>query len=281
MAVRIVADSACDVPGGLLAALGVTVVPVHIIFGDRAYRDGVDITPRQVLERLDRGEYPRFSQPAPGDFVSVYRGAGGSSIVSIHVTAELSGTLNSAAVARELLPSLDISILDSRSGSMAAGWVVLEAARAAWAGLDRERVLASARSVVQAVALFLLVPDLTFLHRAGRLGRARAWLGKSLDLAPIITVREGQVVPFRLARGRRAGLRALVTGALTRFPAGRPLRAAAVHVAAEEDALAAVTALGKHFDLKETLITHAGGSVTGALGPGVVGLSLAPAGDAG
>jgi DegV family protein with EDD domain len=280
--VKIVTDSACDLPSPMPEELDIGVVPVYLTYGDRTYHDGVDISPRDVLRRLRDGEFPELSQPSPGDFLAVYRATGydpsgkpvpGASIVSIHVTSQLSGTYNSANLAAGLVPDLDVTVIDSRTGSMGTGFVVLAAARAARAGVSKDEIIAAVHRNIKHSAFFLVVPDLSFLHRAGRLGRAQAWLGQSLSLFPVLCVREGVVMPYRLARGYPQALKALVSAAVARFGKG-PVDAAAVHVEAEEDARLVMELASQAFEIQESYTVHAGGAVTGALGPGTVGLCI-------
>ncbi|MDP2873381.1 MAG: DegV family protein [Bacillota bacterium] len=281
--VKIVSDSACDLPAALRERWNVRTVPVYVTFGQETYRDGADISPSEMLARLGRGEYPRFSQPAPWDFVQTYRSLAEeetavsgqpSSIISIHVTAELSGTVNSALLARELCPELEITVVDSRTGSMGAGWIVLEAARSAAAGVPPDEVMRQAKSATRRGAFFLLVPDLTFLHRAGRLGKAQAWLGQTLSVAPVLSVRAGVVAPYRLARGRAPALRALLAAAMAHCGRCKQVRAAVIHVGAEAEGEALMLRAREAMPIVESLVVHAGATVTGALGPGTIGLCV-------
>jgi len=281
--VRVVTDSACDLPPDLAGQWGIGVVPVYLGYGDLSLRDGVEVLPEEVLARLAAGEFPKLSQPPPGDFLKAYQAIGYDpsgkprpelGIVSIHVTAQLSGTYNSANLAAGMLPELDITVIDSRTGSMGTGFVVLEAARAARAGKGKDEIVRRAREALDQSAFFLVVPDLNFLYRAGRLGKVTAWLGHSLSLAPVICVRDGAVAPYRLARGYNQGLKALVSAALS-WAGNGPVRAAVVHVGAPADADHVMSLAAHAFDLREAYIVHAGGAVTGALGPGVVGLCVA------
>ncbi len=289
--VAIVTDRACDIPDDLAAELRITRVPLYVSFPDRTYRDDVDITSAEILERLAAGQFPKLSQPSPGDFAAVYRRAamraatgcsGGRarstdrplSLMSIHVTARLSGIQNAARLGAGLCPDLDISIIDSRTGSMGAGWVAIEAARAALSGLDRDGVLQVAQAAVERTAIYLVVPDLIFLHRAGRLGKVSAWLGRTLAVTPVVTAAEGVAFPYALVRGRRRALDTLVEAAFHRFGAARPLRVAVVHVAAEDDARRVLDAARRTFNVVESILTHAGAAVTGGLGPGAVALCV-------
>lgn len=235
--------------------------------------------------RLAGGEFPRFSQPAPWDFVKVYRrlaGAGHAEttpphIISIHVTSQLSGTFNSAQLACGLCPDLGITLIDSRTGSMGTGWIVLEAARAAAARMPPEAIVERAAEDTRRGAFFLLVPDLTFLHRAGRLGKARAWLGQALSVSPILCVRDGSVAPYRLASGRVPALRALLAAAMSPCGSVSAVRLAAVHVGAAAQAESLLAQARAALPVTEGLVVHAGATVAGALGPGTVGLCVLPA----
>ncbi len=260
------------------------VVSVYTTFDGVALRDGVDITPEGVVEKLRAGQMPTLSQPSPGDFYQVYRGIaerapGGKAppIVSIHVTAKLSGTQNSAALARRMCPDLDITIVDSGTGSMGAGFMVLKAARAAQAGMDRDQVVAIARRAAAQACFYLLVPDLAFIHHAGRLGKAAVWLGQSLSLAPVLSVSDGVVVPYRLSRSKDRALHALATAAARRYRRDQPMWAAAVHVDAENDARLVLDEVAGLFQLEEKHLRHAGAAVSAVLGPGTVGLCMLPA----
>lgn len=281
--VRVVTDSASDLPGDLAGELGIDIVPVYLSFSDRSYRDGVDISPDQVLEKLKDGQLPRMSQPSPGDFLEAYRSLGYDtssgtphkdvSILSIHVTSELSGTYNGAKLAAELVPDLDITAIDTQTGSMGSGFVAIEAARAARRGMSKEEVLERVQKVIEHSAYFLVVPDLNFLYRSGRLGKATAWLGHSLSLAPVICVRDGAVAPYRLVRGYQRALKALVSAALSWAGKG-PVRAAVVHVQAQAEAGQVMRMAARALKLSESYVVHARCAVTGALGPKTVGLCV-------
>ncbi len=280
--VMVVTDSICNLPPRLVSGLPLVVVPIYIMVGDEVFRDGVDISPEQVLEHLARGEYPRFSQPAPGDFVNAYRRLGEFTdpscphpcVVSVHVTAKLSGTCNAAGLAAAGCSDLDISVIDSGTGSMATGWVALKAARAAAAGADKEHVIRLVRSAIERTVIFVLIPDLAFLHRTGRLGKAQGWLGANLSLNPIVTAHRGVLAPYRLVRGRKRGLKMLANAAVDKIGRGAAVRAAVVHVAAEDDAQTVLLAVRESFCVREEMILHATASVTAGLGPGAIALCL-------
>ncbi|GIW13402.1 MAG: DegV domain-containing protein [Tepidiforma sp.] len=206
MPVRVVTDSTCDLPPDLVAAHGITVVPLTVIFGDEALEDGTQITAPAFYQRLRATrDLPRTSQPSVERFQRAYRAAGadGADIVSIHISSKLSGTLNSASVARETLKhELHIDLIDSYNVSVGLGLVVLEAARAAASGGSLPDVVAAARRAMDRVSVYVAVDTLEYLQRGGRIGRARSLLGSILSIKPILMVDQGEVAPFERVRTR-------------------------------------------------------------------------------
>ncbi len=206
MTVRIVTDSTCDLPPALVAEHGILVVPLTVIFGDEALEDGAAITPPDFYRRLRSSSVlPRTSQPSVERFQQAYRTAaeGGAEIVSIHISSKLSGTLNSASVARETLKhDLHIDLIDSYNVSVGLGLIVLEAARAAAAGASLSDVVAVARRAMDRITVYVAVDTLEYLQRGGRIGRARSLIGSILSIKPILTVDQGEVAPFERVRTR-------------------------------------------------------------------------------
>jgi len=143
--IGLVTDSTCDLPPELVEQYQIEVVPLSVIFGDENYLDGVTLTPEQFFQKLQTSpHHPRTSQPAPGDFAAVYERMRGKydQVVSVHLSSDLSGTYQSAQMARDMFPDLEIALVDTRSASIGLGWTVLLAARAIAAGKSLEEVVA-------------------------------------------------------------------------------------------------------------------------------------------
>lgn len=210
MTVRIVTDSTCDLPPEMAAALGITVVPLTVFFGEDPFLDGVEITADEFYERQQATrELPRTSQPSVELFQEAYSeiGQDGSEIVSIHLSSKLSGTMNAAQVAREVLKhEMHIDLIDSYNVSLGLGLIVLEAARAANAGASLPEVVATARRAMDRVSVHVLVDTLEYLQKGGRIGRARSFLGSVLSIKPILRVEDGEVAPFERVRTRAKAL---------------------------------------------------------------------------
>lgn len=206
MTVRIVTDSTCDLPADEAERHGITVVPLSVFFGDEGLLDGVDITAADFYDRMTAYKgLPRTSQPSVELFQDAYRSLAGDGveIVSIHVSSKLSGTLNAASVAREVVKDeVHVDLIDSYNVSLGLGLIVLEAARAAQAGATVPEVVATARRAMDRVSVHVVVDTLEYLQKGGRIGRARSFLGSVLSIKPIIRVEDGEVAPFERVRTR-------------------------------------------------------------------------------
>lgn len=208
--VRVVTDSTANLSPSLAEELAITVVPLLVLFGHEALRDGIDLTTEEFFARLTAStELPRTSQPSIGDFQEVYQRLARDTdrIVSIHLSAKFSGTVETARLAAEnLRDRCRIEVIDSRSVSMGLGMAVLAAARAAREAANLEEVAEAARSVSGRLGVVLTLETLDYLRRGGRIGRAEAFLGTLLHVRPILTIRDGEAYPLARARTRSRAL---------------------------------------------------------------------------
>ncbi len=274
--VRIVTDSISDVPDEILTALGILMVPITVRFGQEELRDREDISIGDFMARLVATREPvRTSQPSPGAFLEAYRDAtrDGKSVVSIHASSKFSGTYQSACVARDIAKAEGrrVEVLDTRNASMAQGWAVIQAARAALAGLGVERVVEQARWVSQRVRTFLTVDTLAYLERNGRLGRVAALVGSVLGLRPILTVTDGELALADATLGAERGFSHLV-GAIRRSVRERARVALGiVHAGAKERALELQAQLARLYEAVATVVTETGPAIAANTGPGAYG----------
>lgn len=210
MAVRVVTDSTCDLPAALVAEHGITVVPLTVVFGEEALLDGVEIDANGFYERLrDFPGVPRTSQPSVQRFVEAYKAlaSDGHEIVSIHLSSRLSGTLNSASIARDQLAhEAHIELIDSYQVSMGLGSIVMDAAIAAAAGGTLAEVAYAARRAMDRTRVVACLDTLEYLRRGGRIGRATSMLGSLLSIKPLIQVENGEIAPFDRVRTRSKAL---------------------------------------------------------------------------
>ena len=283
MAVKLVTDSTCDLPRELAEQWGITVIPCNVHFDDEVYKDGIDIGPDEFYRRLvSSPRLPTTAQPSVNDFLQVYKPLTdeGHDVVSIHLSAKFSGTLNSAMQAREaLLPpqlaessgSGRIEIIDSQMTSMGLGLVTLSAAQTVRAGASFEQAVSSVKSSVPRTHCYFLLDTLEYLQRGGRIGKARAFVGSLLSIKPILMIRDGEAHPVERARTRDRGLEKLVD-IIKSF--GPTERLSILHSTVPDEAEAFKERLSDLVPEKEIIMARFGPVVGTYLGPGALGVGL-------
>jgi DegV family protein with EDD domain len=220
--IHVVTDSTADFASGDAAALGVSVVPLTVRFGEEQFRDGVDINSDGFYAKLTRSSaQPTTSQPSPEQFSSVYRSllqAPDDSVLSIHISGKLSGTLQSANLAATELDGARVHLVDSESVSGGLQLLVRAAVADIAAGADIASVVSNTERRRATVDIFVLLDTLTYLQRGGRIGRAQALLGSLLSVKPVLTMEDGEVAPIARVRSRRQGLEKIVEQLRQRLP---------------------------------------------------------------
>lgn len=271
--VAIVADSAANVPAALAGELGIQVVPMYLRFGDRSYRDGVEMAPEDFYRRLARQPgVASTSTPPPSDFLEAYRATGQSEIVCVTVASQMSAANHQAAVAAERFEGR-VEVLDSGSASMAEGFVAIEAARAARGGAGIEEVAGRARAVASRVRLLATLESFEYLRRSGRVRAVQAYAATVLDIRPVFAFRGGQVGPVARPRTRRRALARVVQETLVEA-GDRPVHVAAVHADAERDAEDLLRAVCEGADVVESFVTAVTPVIGAHVGPGLVGAAF-------
>jgi DegV family protein with EDD domain len=210
MKVQIITDSTSDIPEGLKNKLGIRVVPIYLRFGDKTYREGIDITKEEFYEMLASSSlFPATSQPNPEDFTTVYKEYCNNTegIVSIHISSKLSGTFNSANIARKtLLSQCPIEIIDSGFNSAGLGLVGTAAAKAAKNGASLSEVVNEAKKAAKEVRMFGMFQTMKYLAQSGRVSKTIAAASSILHVMPLLTFREGEVVRAGLVRSFQRGI---------------------------------------------------------------------------
>ena len=203
---KIVTDSAVDLPEEMFAQLGIECMPLLITFGNEVLRSGVDIQAEEFYRRLvaNRDNLPTTSQPSVGEFVDLYRRVGQTDkdIVSVHVSSGLSGTLNAATQAAKQCPELNITLIDTKTLSAAEGFQVVAVAQAIRRGYTVEQIVKRAHEVGDQTEIFFTLDTLRYLQKGGRIGRVQAMAGALLNLKPVITVDKGPGTYITVAKGR-------------------------------------------------------------------------------
>ncbi len=214
MTIRIVTDSSCDLPTDLVQQYGITVLPCYVVVDDQTFKDGLEIQADEFYRRLQAdGRTPTTAQPTPSDFHEVYSDLidQGDQIISIHVSSKLSGTLNSAEQAKASLDdSSAVEIIDSHLASIPLGLVVLDAAVLASEEQDLHEVAAKIRQTLGLHHGLFALDTLEYLHKGGRIGKARAFMGSVLHVKPILRLQNGEAYPVERPRTRERAMRRLV-----------------------------------------------------------------------
>lgn len=277
--IGIVCDSTSDLDPQWLKENDVVSVPLKVHFGDKTYLDWVDLTPDTFYDMLASAEtLPKTSQPSPADFSAIYRelaDEGCTDIVSIHLTAALSGTFQSAHIAAETAP-VPVAVIDTLMVTKGEGLAVIAAIEARDAGGDAAAVEAAARYVVDHSRLLFALDTLDYLVKGGRAGKAQGLAASLLSIKPVLTFnREGTIEPYKKVKGTKKALAEIASAVAAAGP-GR-VRVGVLHSQAPElakELIAAIEASGANY---EHIHTVSVGSVIGTYaGPGAVGAVFYP-----
>ena len=273
MAVRIVTDSASDLPQDLCDQFGIDVVPLHIRFGDDEYVDREELSTEQFWQKLSTSSVlPETAAPSVGAFEETFRRLheeGADGIVCVNLSSAMSATMQSAQVAAKALDGLcPIEVVDSKSVSMGQGSLALQAARLAKDGADIDTVLADIEDRQSHGQLFATLDTLEFLRKGGRIGGAQAMLGSMLSIKPVITVKDGVVQPAGKVRTRSKALRFIAD----RLHAG-PIESVCVLHAGAPDLDEFLALLDPSVSRSDVLVAQIGPVVGVHTGPRVIGIT--------
>src|SRR5512138_1657364 len=209
--IAIITDSTCDIPDALLKQYDIAVVPINVVWGNRQYRDRVDLTSEEFYSRLSlKDEYPSSATPSVTDFQEAYRqaiGQGAEALVVLTVSSAMSGVYQIATSAAQQ-DQMPIAVIDSKGPTMSLGWQVLAAARARDAGAGLDAIVECVAQVRANLMQLVYMESIEYLRRGGRIGQAVKWLGVALHVRPIVSINHetGFVEPMGLARTRKSGI---------------------------------------------------------------------------
>jgi DegV family protein with EDD domain len=273
--VAVVTDSTADLPPDVVQALGITVVPLQVIFGEESFRDRIDLTSEDFFRRLKTAkELPRTSQPSTGEFLHAYETllAQTDRILSIHLSSRFSGTFQTARrAAQELIGKAHIEVIDSETVSMAMGFAVIAAAEAGRGGGDLEACAEAARAVLRRQRVAIALDTLEYLRRGGRIGRAQALLGGLLNVKPILTIKNGEAHPLARVRTRRKALDEVLRLSLEQ---GSITRAAVMHADSAEEANRLAEEIARRAPGIPVIVGEIGPVIAVHGGPGLVGVAV-------
>jgi DegV family protein with EDD domain len=219
--IRVVTDSAADIPRELAAKYGIVVVPLSIHFGSKAYISGDELDASEFYTLLStNSDFPRTSQPSVGRFEKVYQELHdeGAEVISIHLSSKLSGTFSGAGMAAKSVDGAEVHLVDSLSGSMGEGVLALAAAKLANEGKSAGDIVRYIEVMRARTHVVVMVDSMLHVQRGGRIGRAQSMLGTLLNVKPLISLDNGEVVPRQRVRTVQRALQEMANEARDKLP---------------------------------------------------------------
>jgi DegV family protein with EDD domain len=275
--IGIVTDSTCDIPQDLISQYGITIVPQYIIWGDKQYKDRVDLSPLEFYQRLETDKVrPTTSQASVIDFKKVYEDLnlnGITEIIVLTISSAMSGTFQMAKNAAKLV-DLPVSVVDSKGPTMTLGWQVLAAARAREEGDDVKTILKKIDDVRQRLVQLVAMDTLEYLQKGGRIGGAVKWVGGLLQVKPLVNINHetGLVEPVSLARTQKALVENMYKKFFEKLDLNKKIRVAVLHGNAPEKAEELAQRIQKDFNPVELIINMTGPVLGINTGPGALAL---------
>jgi len=277
--VAVLTDSTAYIPDPILKQYNIFTIPLFVVWNGQSLRDGVDITPQEFYQRLATAKtMPTTSQPSAQDMKDAFQNLldQGYDVLGIFISSKLSGTVQSAHQALEMMPQAAsrIAVVDSLSTAMAMGFQVVQAARAAQQGASLTECQQAALTAQANSSVYFVVDTLEFLHRGGRIGGAQALLGTALNIKPLLELRAGRIEAVEKIRTKSKAIERMIELTAERVAGRTPVRLAAVHANAEAEAQALLEAAAAKMNPAETFFASVSPVIGVHTGPGVVGLAF-------
>lgn len=280
--VAVVTDSTSDIEPERARSLGIDVVPLFVIFGDRSYRDYVDLSRREFYAKLaSEPQLPTTSQPTPEMFAQAFEPhvQAGEPILCVVISSKLSGTINAARAAAETFAGAEIAIVDSESVAGGLGMLAMVARERAAAGASLAEIVATVEREKRLQRLYACIPDLSHVVRTGRIGKARAAIGTLMRIVPVISLRDGEVVAEAQVRTMTRAQQTMIDLALANVPDPADGRILVMHTDAPALAQSILEDVrGRLGGVTPKLlgVLEAGPVIATHGGPGAVGIFSAP-----
>ncbi|MBI5825145.1 MAG: DegV family protein [Chloroflexi bacterium] len=275
----IVTDSTSYLPAEFIQKHNITITPLELIWGEETFRDGVDIQPAEFYSRLKTAKVmPTTSQATPATMHSAFQGLvdQGFDVLGIFISSKLSGTMQSAIQAREMMGTAaeKVTLVDSQSTSIALGFQVLATARAKDNGASLKECAALAEKAHERTGIYFAVDTLEFLHRGGRIGGAQRFIGAALNLKPILALKEGKVEGVERIRTKGKAHDRILELVAEQVKGKSNIHLAALHANASEDARSLLDRAANNIKPIETILSELSPVVGTHTGPGTVGLAF-------
>jgi DegV family protein with EDD domain len=279
--VRIVTDSTADIPLEIREQLGIEMVPLKVLFGNETYYDSVDISPSEFYQKLGQAaELPTTSQPSPVDFLELYKdlcAQPDTQVLSIHLASALSGTYQSAMLAKSLLDDqCKVTLIDSKSACNGLGLLVIAAAEAAQAGKSIEEIRDLVMRLRKVTRIYFILDTLDNIYKGGRIGKASALFGSLLNIKPILTLDDaGEVDTVDKVRGHKKAVARIIELLQKEF-GGQTINVCIGHSEALESAQSLYELINTNFQLNRHSFTNIGPVLGTHTGPGALAVFVTP-----
>ena len=276
--IAIVTDTDSSLPVELAARYGIQQVPITIHFGEETFTCGVDIDDMRVFQKIDQQhKIPTTAAPSPAAFASAYEKAfsdGASAVVCVCVSGKISATYNAAETAREQFPGRSITVIDSFNLSMGQGFMVLAAAEAAAAGANLQQVLAAVEETGKRTKVYAVLATLKYLALSGRVGKLAAGMADTLNIKPLLTVRDGKLDMLEKVRTRRKAIDRMIELVGIDLQGRNFERLAIIHVNNPSGARELQELVAAHYRCQQpVLVAEFGAGLSVHAGAGVVGIA--------
>ena len=276
--IAIVTDSTSDLAPEMIKEFGIEIIPLHVVYKDREYLDGINIMPDEVYNNM-AVEVPTTSLPSPSEITTLFnklRDAKVTHVLSMHISSGLSGTYETVCQVAKEYKGMVIDVLDSKALSMGLGFPVLEAAKKLRNSTDFQNVINSAKTVSQHIKLYFVLSTLEYLKRGGRIGYVSGTIGELLNIKPIISINsEGKYITSAKVRGREQSLKKLYEILLENINDGR-FNVAIVHGGAEQEARKLWQKARELPNINDLLFNQISPVMGVHTGPGLVGIIISP-----
>ena len=275
--IKIVTDTTANLPEASIREQDIRDVPLYVHFGEEPYREGLEITNKEIYTRLKGAEMlPTTSQPSPGEFYEVFKGLveAGHEVVTLTISSKLSGTWSSAMAAKEMLPEAPISVIDTLSTSVGLQLMVQAAVDAASAGSSRQEIVDQIEEIKETMHLWFVVDTLEYLAKGGRIGNAKAFLGTLLKVKPILVLQDGAIEPLEQVRSKRKAQDRMLDLVEEYLGSNGPqARVAIAHALVPQEAQAVSQELEERLGCCQPLTAGIGPVIGTHTGPGVIGVA--------
>lgn len=275
--VAIITDSTAYLPPNLIEELGISIIPLNVIWDGESYADGVDIHPTDFYTRLEKSAtLPSTSQPAAAEFKACFEKLLNEEkdVIAILISSGISGTVNSALQAQKEIGSERVVVIDSQTAAMATGLIVLMAARKAAAGESLEEVKETALQAQAQTEVVFAVDTLEFLHKGGRIGGAKRLMGSMLNIKPILEMNAGQIAALESVRTQKRALDRLISLVEEKSAGEKPLRIAIFHSNVPDQAKSLLADAKGALDPEETLLAELSPVIGTHVGPGTLAIAF-------